>query len=79
MLALSEIITLSQHYNMINIVIISNDINLEIIVHQNAPFGELNQKVNFGISLDNIEKLAKCLNEIIKGRQYVVIMDYNPQ
>lgn len=53
------------------------DINLEIYIHQNTPFGELNQKSSLALSPDNVEKLAQCLNKIIKGESFSMLMDYN--
>lgn len=51
-------------------------IDLIIYVHQNTPFGELNQKTSLALSKDNVEKLANCLNKIVNGEACSVIMDY---
>ena len=51
-------------------------VNLEIYVHQNTPFGELNQRSSLGLSPDNVEKLAQCLNKMVKGKSFSLMMNY---
>lgn len=58
-------------------VIYDGNVNLEIYVHQNTPFGELNQKSSLALSPDNVEKLAQCLDKIAKGESFSMLMDYN--